>query len=269
MKDDYIDLFEDYYFERLSPDDLSNFKNRLHSDPELKKAFRKFQLTVKIAKLNDPKRELLEVSQNSDTENINTVFENDEKENIVKVIPFYRSKGFRNILTAAAVIAAVIIGSRYLLPASIDRDEMYASLDISSESQQLSKAILDNRITAYADTSQQLYYEGLDHFNNKNYSEVILSLEKYTTNNASLSIDTAFYFLGESHRILQAYEEAIGDLNKISNESNLYNYQQMSLLLCYLKLGKEEEALSVANNILENPDTTFHKEAKRLVEALK
>jgi tetratricopeptide (TPR) repeat protein len=274
MEDSYFDLFEDYYFGKLNPDELLDFKKRLDAESDLKKAFRKYQLAVKTAKLNDPRREVVKASKvNVSASDLNMDSEKSKADATdtteSKRIPIYKSKRFRYLMTSAAVIAVLMIGSRYFFPSSIDRDMIYSDLDISLQSQQISQDIVENRVKAFADTSRQMYYEGLDNFSNNRFAIAIQNLETYISSDSKLSKDTAYYFLGESYRAVGDLKTAIPVFNKIPDLSDLHNNKEISLMLCYLKIENDANALIAAKKILTSSDTLFHDQAGRLVDALK
>ena len=265
MKKNYIDFFEDYYFGNLTEGEIVAFKQRLNTDADFKKAFRKYQLTVKLAKLRKPETI---VSRKNIVPPVIKISDTLKEKEAIKVVPIYRRRLFQIVASVAATIVLVFVGISYF-SSSFDGKQLYAKLDIKSLNKARATELLENRPRGYANDSRRFFYEGIDHFRSDRFKEAIVSLNAYLKQNTTTVQDTSFYYLGESHRLEGNCSMALEAIHKVNDKSDLFNSKQMSLLLCNLQAGEYENAKQAARHILSSQDTTFNNSANLLLEKLK
>ncbi len=121
------ELFENYYFEKMNAAEVKAFKQRLAADPELKKAFKEFQLTAKLYHFENPMASIKKVEKelekkgffeeefveaepplvtNEETVKPEEPTSPNRKATIVKSIPFYKKPVFGY---AAAILFLVSV----------------------------------------------------------------------------------------------------------------------------------------------------------------
>lgn len=113
---------------------------------------------------------------------------------------------------------------------------------------------------SYSTESAMYYNEGLDYYQNGEYSKAIEAFKSSVAKDPTF-VD-AYYNLGAIYEYLKSYQSAIACFSKIHKLEPKYSETIIKLSELYSKVGNTEQALFFINKI--QPDDQFYPKAKAL-----
>ncbi|NOQ28400.1 MAG: hypothetical protein GQ564_23805 [Bacteroidales bacterium] len=251
--DDEMDIGE-----RCEIEELIKMDSRLYEHFELNKDVIEF-LEIGLKKqINDIHAELYDAIHNDEADRIE-----DEVSSIKDVAPVIKLKP--GILSIGKWVAAASI----IITIGLSGVNTYLNNRGSLENRLYAKYFepFNNDDDQYY--SNSVLFDAKKQYSNKKYDLVLMLLDD-SSNSVTIESEKLLY-QGLALMELERCDEAIEKLKQLQNAKTYKSIQFINnwyLSLCYLKTGKNEQAIEQLEKITNN-NTYFYKEAKELLKKLK
>lgn len=253
----------DFYLSgNMSDRESKNFEKEIENDSSLKK---EFELHKQLYSHFKEEYISSEIPNNEYIQELNRFIDSDEAKEIrekLQVAKYNHKEQSKKLkpkiyirLLAATILLIVIsrVGYEFIKTPNL-YDDYYDLNDLPS-------------LVKRNDSKSQLY-NGLEFFNESDYNAAIKSFEAYKT--SEIQIDSLmFLYLGASYLQLDQYSLAIENFNVVSNSQLLDKSKGLWFkALTHLKANDIDNAISILEEIVQNPTNFKYNQAQELLKEL-
>jgi predicted Zn-dependent protease len=247
--DNFEDKMDDYIQNKMNDLDRKVFEKELAEDPDKKERFEQHKEVIQIIEIASLKEQLDRLEHKVDQEKKSS---SQKKSKVINLFPRAQMIGI------AASLTILIVAAVWIFYPSQNNSDHFAFRKYYQKDPGLPTTMgVSDQITL--DQAMLLYKQN-------NYQEALQAFETLLNETPN---DTVQYYYAMSLMELDQFAEAEKTLRKLElKSSNLQQRRDWYLIMALLQLNREDEAIELVNEIIDQEQHLYKNDAKRLFEEI-